>query len=190
MHVPLKIIRLLIICFLAAACQTPTSRDGRKDEGSRGDVFKLPDSMAVYSANKDSLLLDSSQLAHHSSLKIFVVIDVSCPSCVADIDQWRAIVPDFMKYQVPVLLICFSKNNFEYIQYLFENGQVKPFPFPLYLDISRQLHALNPFILEGIAHQAVLTDEKNVVLTTGSPLLDEETKNRYLKIISEHVKKK
>lgn len=182
----LKIICFSIFCSFIAFCYSKKSPTDQHNTAAQNKL-RLPDTLLTYSLSEHSLLLDSSQLANHFSLKIYAFIDVSCPSCIADIDKWNNVVPEFMKYKVPVILVCYSKNNFEYIKYLFENGQVKKFPFPLYLDITNQLHKQNSYIRENEGHQVVLTDQHNAILAMGNPLLSSEIKALYLKTIVEHA---
>lgn len=183
----LKIIWFSIFCSFLLGCYSNKSPADPQIKLLTNKLW-LPDSLLTYSISEDSLLLDSSHLANYSSLKIYAFIDVSCPSCIADIDRWNQVVPEFMKYKVPVLLICFSENNFEYIKYLFENGQVKKFPFPLFLDVTKQLHKLNSFVKENEAHQVILTDQCNTILATGNPLFSDDIKALYLKTIAMHDK--
>lgn len=178
-----KISCLSIFCSCMLCCYSNKSPTDQQSKAATNKL-RLPDTLITYSIGENSLLLDSGQLANYASLKLYAFIDVSCPSCIADIDQWNNVVPEFMKYKVPVLLICFSKNNFEYIKYLFENGQVKKFPFPLFLDVNSQLHKLNTFIKEDESHQVVLTDKHNTILATGNPLFSDDIKALYLNTIA------
>ncbi len=130
--------------------------------------------------------MDSAKLADYSSFRIYAFMNVSCASCLPDVDKWNEAIPGFMKYKVPVILLCSAKDNFEYIKFLFENGKLKKFPFPLYLDVKNRFYKLNPFINEYVAHQAVLTDGNNTIIATGNPLHAEAIKATYIKKISKH----
>lgn len=183
-----RIISLIILYSCIVCCDFErVSTDQRSSISA--NKLRLPDTLLIYNTNMDSLLLDSSEIANHDFLKIYAFIDISCPSCITDIDQWNNIVPMFKKYNVPVLLICHSKGNFEYIKYLFENGQIKKFPYPLYLDVANQLHQRNTFIDKNEAHQAILTDRNNTILAMGNPLLSDEVKGIYVTTITKYAQK-
>lgn len=149
-----------------------------------GKILRLPKDIEVYTAYEDSLYMDNIQLVQRSPFRIYAFINVSCSSCISDIDKWTTTCPEFFKYKVPVVLVCFSDDNFEYVRYLFESNKLRKFPFPLYLDAKRLFYPLNNFIKEDVAHQAVLVDSSNTIVATGNPIVSEQIKNRYLQLIN------
>lgn len=178
-----KIMLYFLFGILWASCNTQERSMGEKKAGSFNQL-NLPEGLKSYSLNPDSLILDSLKLTQHSNYKIYAFIDVSCPSCIADIDQWNKIHKDFLSYNVPIILICYSKGNFEYLKYLFESNQIKSFPYPIYLDMNHQLFEGNRYLKEKTSHYAILTDKNNNILIEGNPLFSTKVKNEYYKLIT------
>jgi len=144
-----------------------------------GKKLNIPTNLQAYSPFS-GYLLDSNQLKHFSSMKIYSYVNVSCPSCIGSLETWKKLIPEFMKSDVPVILICRTEDNFEYIKFRCENGSVKNFPFPFYFDAKQQYIKQNPFIKEYGAYQTVLTDKDNNILLTGDLVHSTETKDLYL----------
>lgn len=139
----------------------------------------LPDTMEVYAPFK-KYFMDSAEIARHSSLKVYSYVNVSCASCIAGIEKWDSVAQVFIKNKIPVILICYSKDNFELIKHLCEIGEVKHFSFPFYLDTQDRFSKTNPFFKEYVMDQTVLTDADNSVLLAGDPVHSQKTMELYM----------
>lgn len=148
-----------------------------------GRTIYIPDSMEAYVPHKNDVYMDSAQLLN-APYKIFSFINVSCVSCIPDIDKWDSVADEFMKHGVPVVLICDAKDNFEYLKYLFEEGKLKRFRFPLFLDSKNTFYKKNNFIRQDLAHQAVLTDAGNKIIAAGSAIYSDKIKAGYLQKVT------
>ncbi len=141
--------------------------------------LKIPSELIVYSPFKN-YLLDNIQLKKHSSLKIYSYVNVSCPGCIADIDIWNKLAAEFIKKDVPVILVFYSKDNFEYIKHLCEVNEIKKFPFPFYLDNQNKFPIGNPDFEALETSPTVLIDRNNKIILTGNPLHSSKTKELYM----------
>ncbi|HBJ01312.1 MAG TPA: hypothetical protein DDY89_11640 [Lysinibacillus sp.] len=102
----------------------------------KADTIKLPNNLIVYNPFNRSVL-DSNQIAN-STFKIYSFIDVSCPSCLTNLQNWNKVASELSKYKVPIILVCQSEDNFELIKYLCEKKDIPEFPFPFYFDDQKQ----------------------------------------------------
>ena len=151
----------------------------------QGDIIGrkviMPDTFERYTPFKnDATLTSKVQAQVMSPLKIYAFVNVSCPSCIVDIANWQSFISDTLKNEVPVIMVCTSKDRFEYFKYLCEGDQIKHFTFPLYLDTKNQYVTRNPFVTENLAYQTVLTNADNTILVSGDPLHSESVRKLYL----------
>lgn len=167
-----------------AACRTKPA-EAQSDavaDSLAGKKVTLPQELYAYAPFKDSLLMDSAAMAA-ARVKIYSMVNLSCPSCIGALEEWRELIPELAPKHVPVIIIGVSDDQFASIHYLFESGKLKPFPYPLLLDKKNNFPKLNGFYPGNTTHMAVMTDENNKVLVSGDPRSSEETRKRYLSAI-------
>jgi hypothetical protein len=88
-----------------------------------------------------------------------------------------------MDFAVPVILICQSKDNFELIKYFCEQGDVKKFAFPFFLDTKNEFLDKNSFIDESTRFHVILTDSLNKILLFGDPTKSKKVMEQYLNVM-------
>lgn len=137
------------------------------------------DSLSVYDPFKTS----NGQKEEQPGFTIVSYINVSCPSCIVEIDKWNEFIGDMKSKDCKVKLVLYSKDNFEYIKYLFESNELKKFPHILYLDTKNVFDRNNPLFNEFDTDKTVLTDKENIVILKGNPLHSKEMKAAYLEAI-------
>lgn len=178
----------LLSCFLFFACQD----DERNVETAGAAISKkigkritIPDSMELY-VPFNNLLYDSSAIAS-SPLKIYTFIDVSCSSCIDNIEKWEFLsASKFAKEKVPIILICQSRDDFELFKYFCESGKVPRFQLPFFIDKGGKYFKLNTFI--NRSNHTVLTDQANAVILSGDPTHSDKVLNLYMKKIKSYSK--
>lgn len=179
---------LYIVVAAAFACNGKPAKDTTATAGTAdtllGRQVRLTDGLEAYTNAKDSLYMDSAAISNTNGFRIYAFVNVSCSSCIPDIDKWNLAAREFRKYNVPVVLIGFTKNSFEYLKFLIEDGKLKNFPYPIFLDGDGRFFSAHPFISREVAHQAVLVDNKNTIVATGSPIESGEVKALYLQKIT------
>lgn len=176
---------MLLSIFLISAISCHTRKDQEKKESFKltvenclGKELIIPDSLITYSPYSN-YIADSVEISQ-CDLKIYSHINASCPTCIQDIIIWNGIIADFNKNNVPVILICDSKDKFELIKYLHETGKVKSFSYPLFFDIKKEYLKKNMFMKESQHFETVLTDKENNILLLGNPIRSKEIKSLYL----------
>jgi hypothetical protein len=146
-----------------------------------GRVLYIPDRLETYRPFSN-YLLDSNKIAK-APLKIYCFVNVSCSTCIDDIKKWDSSIPRFMDFAVPVILICQSKDNFELIKYFCEQGDVKKFAFPFFLDTKNEFLDKNSFIDESTRFHVILTDSLNKILLFGDPTKSKKVMEQYLNVM-------
>ena len=147
-----------------------------------GEQLILPTELRIYKPFSN-YLADSLDI-FNASQRIYSYVNVSCATCVRNINFWSDLIPELRKYDVPIILICRSDDEFELFQYLCETGSINEFPYPFVLDVNNEFNKLNTFMNEIDDFKTVLTNDKNAIILIGNPTTNEEIRKLYLKNIS------
>lgn len=142
-----------------------------------GTELKLPKDLTLYTPFSN-YKADSTQIAQ-ADLKIYSHVNTSCGTCVQNITKWNTTALNFSKYNVPVILMCTSKDNFELIRFLCETKEVKSFPYPFFLDAQKDFVDSNGFMREHEHLETVLTDKNGNILVMGNPTHSENFYKMY-----------
>lgn len=150
-----------------------------------GQKLNFPDNLETYRPFKD-YLLDSTEVAK-KRLRIFTYINISCPSCIANLENWNKVASQLIKYNVPIFFLCYSEDNFEYIKFLCEQGKVKTFAFPFFFDKQDRFLKKNKFLTVSPNYHTVLLDENDKILWVGDPSHNPDMATQYLDLIKEYT---
>ncbi len=181
----------LFFIFFSLACQsrekdTLESRLKIIIKNNIGKKLILPDSLRAYYISNSNCIADSNEISN-ANYKIYSHINASCPTCIRDIKLWnRIIINYFSNLNVPVILVCNSKDNFELIKYIFEKGEIEDFSYPLFFDKKNEYTIENTFMKESQHLKTVLTDKENRILLFGNPIRSQKIKELYIKEIRRH----
>jgi hypothetical protein len=187
MHLIKRILIIIICTCIIVACDYNEKKTREKlftsiVENNIGKKIILPDNLTVY--NPDSINNCENYDLISSEFKIYSHIDVSCGSCIGNIEKWNNLIQEFSKYEVPLILICGSEDEFELFQYLCESGKVDISHYPFYFDVNNDFHNLNTFMIKS-DFETVLADKENNILLIGNPIRSKEMKELYLNVIKE-----
>ena len=145
----------------------------------------LPDELKAY-IPFTNYITDSTKI-FKSELKIYSYVDASCATCIENIKSWAKLIPDFTKYDVSIILIFGSKDEFELIKHLCESKKVNDFPFPFFFDKKNKYLKLNKFMEHNTTFQTVLVNNNNRILLLGNPTHSKEITDMYLKEIQKRT---
>lgn len=113
---------------------------------------------------------------------IYPLIDVSCATCLLKLGKWDQIQfqDSLFNKEVAIIPICYSRDHFEQLKFIFENQKISKIKIPLILDDSfrtrnRALAKRGDF--------TALTDRENHILFTGFPLKDKADKEKLFQLI-------
>lgn len=155
-----------------------------KNENKKHEDKKLifPSNMHIYTpfANVDESWININK----STYKIYTLIDASCSSCFSKFKQWNdfQLQIDSLK-NVKVVGVCYSKDNFELVKYLFETNEIEKVNFPIFLDINEDFKKLNGSLIKNPLKFSVLTDSNNKILLIGDPINNKNDKELFLRNI-------
>lgn len=116
--------------------------------------------------------------------RVYTLIDVSCATCLINIEKWNTVALELKSTGVSVLPICYSKDNFELLKYLVESDKLGAISIPLYLDINNGFIRQNDSLISEHGKFTALTDTFGKILAKGDPTKDSDVKRNYLKLIS------
>jgi hypothetical protein len=146
-----------------------------------GKTIIIPDSLQLYKPFSQ-YIADSSEIKN-AKIKIYSQINASCGTCIGYITKWESLSLELKKYNIPVILICQSDDDFELLRFFCESKKIMTFSYPFFIDIESEFLNSNPFMKKSDNFKTVLTDENNTILLMGDPILSAEMKNLYLKEI-------
>lgn len=152
----------------------------QEEENAENKILLLPKKMEVYYPVGE----ESVEVTGNPSYKIYVLIDVSCSTCLLKFKLWDDYYKEIREYNSTQLIpLCSSKDNFELLKYWFENDKIYRINVPVLLDTENEFKILNRDLFEGAEDIAILTDSADNILLTGNPLEDKQDKKRFLEYI-------
>jgi hypothetical protein len=169
---------LLCSVLLYASCKQHQG----KDTAAKGKI-SMPDHVEVYNPYMGKDLNDP--LKSNAPLRIYTLIDVSCSPCFLKLEKWDKLQAEIKAIKpVAIIPVCYSKDNFELIRFLFETDKITRNQLPLVFDLDNKFRQQNPTLVNKLGQLTALTDEKNNVLLIGDPLDDKNDKEKFLKMIA------
>jgi hypothetical protein len=182
-----------MLCFFFISCNKKEN-DPKKAalkkiiDQNLGTKLKLPKDLTLYTPFSN-YKADSAQIAQ-AKLKIYSHVNTSCATCVQNITNWNNMALTFSQYNVPIILVCTSKDNYKLIQYLCETKkEIKSFPYPFFLDPKKDFVDSNSFMREHEHLETVLTDKNGNILVMGNPSHSESIYKLYESEIQKRHKK-
>jgi hypothetical protein len=145
--------------------------------------FSFPDSLIAYRPFKIEKTIPSNYL-EKADVRLITYIDVSCPSCLSTIENWKIVENKLSPYKIPVLLICQSEDKFEMFKFLCETKKIQNLILPFYLDKTKQFFKKNPFLNHKPNQHTVLIDKNDNILIDGDLTLDKTTEKNYIRTIN------
>lgn len=138
-----KYFLIVLGLFFLASCVN--KKDSRKIETlkrivdkSLGKKLILPDSLQMFKLKTTSI--NDSVSIFNSEYKIYSELNVSCGACLMKIDLWDKLISELSQYEIPIILICRSDDNFELIKHLDMSEQIPKFSYPLFFDNYGRLY--------------------------------------------------
>lgn len=143
-----------------------------------GKELLLPQKLILYKPHSN-YSMDSCDIAN-ASHKIYSHINVSCGSCLKEIEMWEKLIPQFEKLGVSIIIICTADDNFILFEYLCEKNKFINYSFPFFLDMNDKYTRLNKFVNLSNDFKTILTDKENRILLLGNPINSKKIMRLYL----------
>jgi hypothetical protein len=170
-----------IYCFLLINIMWLPSCKEHKKNYAEGVKIVMPTHTQIYRPFET----DTSRrfLTDYSQFKIYTLINTSCATCLGKLKGWdkfKAENPDLSK--VPIIPVCYSRDSFELLKYLFESNKIPSMHLPLVLDLKDSFIRLNRTLIRTGDFTA-LTDSEDRILVPGNPLENNNVKTRFLQAV-------
>ena len=171
------------ICLFLTSCINNNNRQKVEPlkvvlEENLGKKLAIPDGLMIYKPFTD-YIADSSEI-FSSSYRIYSYINVSCGTCINNIELWNSLIIELKELKIPVILICESDDKYVLFRYMCESGKIKKFSYPFVLNRNNDFTMKNPFMKIINNFQTVLTDKENTILLIGNPIYNKSIKELYL----------
>ena len=187
MNKKIKKIFLLFLAIILISCKKSTrNSDSLKEtvKTTLGTKLVLSENIYLYKPFK-SYKLDSIKIKN-ADFKIYSLINASCGDCINKINNWEIFSKELNNYEIPIILIFRSNDNFELLKNMLDMNKVNPFPYPFLFDYKNELIKSNRFMEESDSFMTILTDNNNSILLMGDPLNSEKIKTLYLNKIQKN----
>lgn len=114
--------------------------------------------------------------------KVYTLVDVSCSTCILRLSEWDKFQKEIGN-KVHVYPVCFSKDKFELLKYLFENNQLARIRLPLLLDKKEKFIRDNKKQIGVNGEFNVLTDDNDNIILSGDPIGDQAVRKKFIEQI-------
>lgn len=172
--------RFITFFFFIVIYNSCSNRDSNiKLNNIIGKELLLPTNLIEYQNN----------LSNNPDYNIYTVIDVSCGSCLAALEDWYNQINSYSEETIQLNIICISEDDFALFEYLFEAKHFNSFPFRYFFDYEGDYIKENSFMLKGMDYQTLLVDKNNIIKLIGNPLYNNELSKLYNRIVTETDRK-
>lgn len=144
--------------------------------------ISIPDSMEIYNPHLSSSNTKLSK--KQTPTKIYTLVDVSCSTCIFKLEQWNKFQQEVGDKKATVIPVCYAKDGFELLKYLFESKKLENVKIPLYLDSKQKFIQANQAQISKSGVLNVLTDAEGHVLAEGDPIDDPAIRSHYINLIN------
>jgi hypothetical protein len=147
-------------------------------------VIRLPPDFQLYKPSGHPIHDTIFSVMNEPKKKIVTYVNVSCSSCLVELAEWAKLATAFAKSNVSVIMVLYSKDNFQYFKYLCEQGSIPAFNIPFILDIKNEFVRYNSSSQDLIAGIPCLVDERNGIILSGDPLHSEKMRDIFMNAIT------
>lgn len=164
-------INYVFVLFMAFSfCKTKTEVENVQVEFQimQDKILKLPNILTQYKIDSNQFSQQEKRIKINNSTMI-VFINVSCVTCIDDLDFWLENSEKLQEKNIPMIFILRASDDFYFFKFLVENEN-KELPMgSIYLDINDEFRTIN---------EEFLTDETNTffinqnleIITFGNPV--------------------
>jgi hypothetical protein len=173
-------IKLTKLVFIVLMVTSFMSCNNDKEVINELGVVLVPEKLIAYNYSDST----STSIGFGKKYRLYTSINVSCSTCIFELEDWRLFATGKMEYTFDFYPICYAKDNFEMLKYLFENEDIKPLNFPLFLDADNEFITNNELLVSMNDNITILTDSDNNILLSGNPIHDPELMKEYVNLLN------
>ena len=174
--VAVRFLQAIFILMIFTSCNDATRKPGVL-------YVKLPQQLTLYNFSNgiDTLV----KVNKSDNYRVYTLIDVSCSTCLLKIEKWNDFYLKLKNYNIQFFPICYTKDNFELLKYLFENNTLQGVEMNLYLDPGKIFIENNKNLINKLGEFTALTDAKNKIIINGDPIMNSDISKLYFEKISD-----
>jgi hypothetical protein len=165
MKTQISSIILLVLAFSFCTTKNSTEAVERSGESLVNTVLTLPDSLTRYTAE----ISQPPKPVAINSTSIIVFINVSCVSCIGDLDYWLENSDKLREKNIPLHFILRASDDFYFFKFLVENEKKELPDGNFYFDIHDEFRVLNEHIQNNEAN-TFLIDQDFAIIKSGNPI--------------------
>jgi len=144
--------------------------------------IKWTDSLIVY--NPLNITLNSkNQVFPNCKFKVYVYLNLSCSSCLDELNEWSKLSIIFKEKKVELRMIGYAKDNFEYFKYLYESKEINQLPFPFFFEDKFDFSKSNRMFKKYEMNKIALTDNEEIILLIGNLIQSKDLYDTFINII-------
>lgn len=167
MKTSLKITPFIIIVLAFSFCNTKNNTENvvRNGKSLANTVLTLPDSLTLY----NSEFSEAPRSVAINSTSVVVFINVSCVTCIGDIDYWLENSVKLQEKNIPMIFILRASDDFYFFKFLVENEKKELPEGSFYFDINDEFRVFNEKLLTHEVN-TFLIDQGLVIIKSGNPV--------------------
>lgn len=149
-------------------------------------IFEPPTIITAFKAG-NMLWMDSSEVIT-SRIKIYIPINMSCPTCIEKIAKWKDVAAQLKPNKIPIIFLGHAEDRFIFFKFLAETGKVD-FPYPFFLDTKNEMLKKDPSLRSDNTQNAIVTNTKGDVFFSYNPLSSVKAKEAFINEINNLAKR-
>ncbi|MFN3802812.1 hypothetical protein [Belliella pelovolcani] len=155
----------MVLSFSFCTTKNDTENGEKFREILGSTLLTLPDSLILY--NSEISHPPRSVAINESSMVVF--INVSCVTCLEDLDFWLENSEKLQEKNIPMIFILRASDDFYFFKFLVENENKEIPEGSFYLDIKDEFRVLNEKLLTHELN-TFLIDQGLKVIKSGNPI--------------------
>lgn len=128
-------------------------------------------------------LNSKNQVFPKCKFKVYVYLNLSCSSCLDELNEWSKFSIIFKEKKVELRMIGYAKDNFEYFKYLYESKEINQLPSPFFFEDKFDFSKSNRMFKKYEMNQIALTDNEDNILLFGNVIHSKDLYDTFINII-------
>lgn len=170
MKTGLKISSTIVLIFLLSFCTTKITDENTQGERKdlQNKLLTLPNSLTSYNLYTNQSSQQGETIKIDQSA-IIAFINVSCVTCIGDLDFWLENSKKLQEKNIPMFFILRASDDFYFFKFLVENENKELAPGSYFFDINDEFRKLNEELLVNETNTFLINQDFEIS-TSGNPV--------------------
>lgn len=154
-------------------CTNQTKIENVKVEGKdfQNKLLTIPNCLNFYNLDTSQSPQEGETIKIDQSA-IIVFINVSCVTCISDLDFWLENSRKLQERNIPLNFILRSSDDFYFFKFLVENENKELAPGSYFFDINDEFRMLNEELLLNETNTFLINQDLEIIMS-GNPVKNE-----------------